>query len=454
MIVFSSLEFIFRFLPVFLIIYYLTPAGLRDIPLLLGSVFVYAVAEPKMVFVLLAAVFANAFFGYLISESDPSEQIRRRYFLVWSVLLNVGLLTACKVLALKSTQFVLPLGISFYIFKMISYQADLYTGKITEKTGLLKTAAYFTMFPQVTQGPIMRYSQGGFDGKNGRRCPAQGIENGLVFFVIGLALKLLLADRIGILFHEITKIGYESISTPLAWMGAYAYSFQLYYDFWGYSLMAAGLGLMLGFPFIRNFDHPYCASGVADFYRRWHQTLGQWFRDYVYIPLGGSRNGVPRTILSLFVVWVLTGLWHGGTMNFVIWGLVLFVLIVWEKFALKQLMKMVPAVGRFHVWVFIPLTWVVFAIPDLKDLAMYFTRLFPFFGTGVAVQNTDFIPYLKTYAPYLAAGVLLAATPLPYGILVKNRKNPLVLLLLTVLFWICVYRMSVSSGNAFMYFSF
>ncbi len=454
MIVFSSLEFIFRFLPVFLVIYYLTPARYRDVPLLLGSIFVYAVTEPKMVFLLLAAVFVNVLFGQLIAESDPSEQIRRRYILLWSILLNAGLLVFCKVLALKDSRFLLPLGISFYIFKMISYQADIYRGEIAKTPGLLKPAAYFTMFPQITQGPIMRYSEGGFNTKEGRRCPAQGIENGLVFFIIGLSFKLLLADRIGILFNEITKIGYESISTPLAWMGAYAYSFQLYFDFWGYSLMAAGLGLMLGFPFILNFDHPYCASGVADFYRRWHRTLGQWFRDYVYIPLGGSRRGALRTVFSLFVVWILTGLWHGGTLNFVIWGLLLFALIVWEKFAVRQLMKAFPFIGRFHVWFFIPLTWVVFAISDLKELGVYFTRLFPFFGEGIAVQKLDFLPYLKTFWPYFLAAFVFAAFPHPYRLLVRGRKSLPVLLLLTALFWVCVYYMSISSGNAFMYFSF
>ena len=577
MIVFSGTEFIFRFLPVFLVVYYLTPARHRDITLLLGSIFVYATVDIRYLLLLLALTAINYYLGERIladrsgapaaaqservqTESEQLERVRElfrngirsevsadpsprelktspafapehetadggttgeiifhdifaeeeaagkerekeafaeakahlmeslaakekkkpaaekpaerkrpeksetgnapaaqlagRTALLLAVAIDVASLILCKYLALNVQSFIQPLGMSFYIFKMISYQADLYRGVITHRPGFVRTAAYFTMFPQITQGPIMRYGEGEFDSEKPRRVSAFSIENGVVFFVIGLSFKVLLADRLGILWNEIAKIGYESISTPLAWMGAFCYSFQLYFDFWGYSLMAGGLGLMLGFPFIMNFRHPYLADGIADFYRRWHLTLGNWFRDYVYIPMGGSRKGALRTILNLLIVWGLTGLWHGGTLNFIIWGLVLGILIILEKFLLKGAMRAHPAIGHFHVWFFIPLTWVIFAIDDLKDLGMYFTRLFPFFGTGVAVNHLDFWPYLKLYLPYFAVAALLSAMSQIFIRTVRNRRNPIVLLLLLILFWVCVYYMVTTAGNAFMYFSF
>ena len=447
MVVFSSLEFLFRFLPVFLIVYYVTPARHREAVLFLGSIFFYAVGEPRFVLLLLALTVIN----YVLGDSLFFRKKKR--LLAGVVLLDLAVLALCKALALTVSASLLPLGLSFYIFKMVSYQADLYRGEIRNRPTFLKAAAYFTMFPQVTQGPIMRYSSGKFDEAGPRRCSLVRFEDGLVFLTLGLAMKVLLADRIGILWNEISKIGYESISTPLAWMGAFGYTFQLYFDFWGYSLMAAGVGLMLGFPFVLNFDHPYTANGVADFYRRWHVTLGAWFRDYLYIPLGGSRRGVFRTVVNLLIVWAVTGLWHGGTVNFLIWGVALGVLIVWEKFVLRGAMRRFPLIGRLHVWLLIPLTWVVFAIPDLAQLRMYFTRLFPFFGTGVAVNQGDFLKYLATYWPFFLLSAALCHPALYRGI-VRGRRNPLVLLLLTALFAVSMYFAANSAGNAFLYFSF
>ena len=236
-------------------------------------------------------------------------------------------------------------------------------------------------------------------------------------------------------------------------MGAVGYSLRLYMDFWGYSLMAAGIGLMLGFHFVVNFLHPYWACGVADFYRRWHATLGAWFRDYVYIPLGGSRKGNLRTIFNLLVVWLLTGLWHGITPNFVLWGGVLAILIIWEKFVVDGLISSFPIIGHLHVWFFIPLTWVIFAIPDLKDLRIYFERLFPFFGSGVNVNTGDFMKQAVVYWPLLLVSLLLC-TPHWYRLIVKNRTKPPVIIILTAVFWICVYRIVISASNPFMYFSF
>ncbi|MBQ9511966.1 MAG: MBOAT family protein [Oscillospiraceae bacterium] len=440
MVVFSGLGFLFRFLPVFLLAYYLTPARHRYVTLFLGSVVFYASGDFQLVWLLLALVVVN----FLLAGFGKTGQILM-------IILNVGALAIAKVCALFWAGAYLPLGMSFYIFKMISFQADLMTGRITKRPSFFQTAAYFTMFPQVTQGPIMRYTEGAFSAE--RRVQISDVDEGLTLLCMGMVLKVLLADRIGILWNEIVKIGFESVSTPLAWLGAFGYSFQLYFDFWGYSLMAAGLAMMLGFPFILNFEHPYSADGIADFYRRWHMTLGQFFRDYVYIPLGGSREGSGRTIWNLFIVWALTGIWHGGTLNFVLWGMVLFLLIVYEKYVAAGWMERFKWLGHVHVWIFIPLTWVIFAISDLGDLGIYFARLFPFFGIGAAVNPEDIVKYGSIYWPYLAVAVTLCI-PRVGGALLRFRKRLWMKLILIALFWVAVYYAAISGSNAFMYFSF
>lgn len=454
MIVFSGLEFIFRFLPVFLLAFYLTPVQYRDAVLFLGSVLFYGTGEPHFVALLLALILWNWWAGGRIAAGKF-----RKFFFVFSVLLNVGALIVCKLLAVRVSSTLLPLGMSFYIFKMVSYLADLYQGRLKKSPKFISAAAYFSMFPQITQGPIMRYAEGGFSGERNaqgaliRRYSWERFEDGVMSFAAGAAMKVLLADRIAILWNELSKIGYESISTPLAWMGAYGYSFRLYYDFWAYSLMAAGLGMMLGFPFIRNFSHPYAAGSVSQFYRDWHRTLGAWFRDYVYFPLGGSRCKPGRQFLNLMTVWLLTGFWHGGTLNFLLWGGGLGLLIVWEKLVLRGVMKKIPLLGRFHVLVLIPLSWVLFAISDLKELAVYFSRLFPFFGESGNVAAGDAVRYMKVYWPLFAASALLAV-PAVSNLALRVRKSLPARIALCAAFWYAVYYMANSGSNPFLYFQF
>ena len=463
MVNFSGLEFIFRFLPVFLIIYWIIPSRYRDALLFAGSLVFYAFGAKLFVILLFLLVLVNYVLGEMVwVMPGRRRKVQQRQMLVTIVTVDVIVLIVFKILALKVKASLLPLGLSFYIFKMISYQADLYLGRMRRRPSFMQAAAYFTMFPQIAQGPIMRFSQGWIDKPTNvrrqtvyieRSVSLAKVEDGICFFAMGLGMKILIADRLGILWNEIIKIGFESISTPLAWLGAVGYSLELYFDFWGYSLMAAGIGLMLGFRFVQNFIHPYAACGIADFYRRWHATLGSWFRDYVYIPLGGSRCGTFAVIRNLMIVWLLTGFWHGGTLNFVIWGLVLGLLIVWEKFVVKGLIRRVPLIGHLHVIVLIPLTWVIFAISDLKELGIYFTRLFPFFGTGTAVNPGDFAKYMGIYWPFLTAGILLCV-PVFYNLVIWKRRNPIVIALLAVVFWCSVYYSSISAGNPFMYFSF
>ena len=456
MVNFSDLNFIFRFLPVFLIVYYVTPTKFRTWTLLLGSLLFYAVGDLRMFPALFVAVVVNFFF----SKAQFAE--KSKSLLLFIVAIDAGMLLEFKILGQFVDSALLPVGISFYIFKMIAYQMDVYSGKIKEDASFLGVATYFCMFPQIVSGPIMRYEKfldNPMLEDNGKKITllqiAEKIEDGLRYFVVGLAMKVLLADHLSMLWKDIGTIGYESISTPLAWLGAVTYTLELYYDFWGYSLMAAGIGVMLGFPFITNFDQPYASGSVSEFYRRWHATLGSWFRDYIYFPLGGSRKGDFRTVINLFVVWLITGIWHGITPNFIIWGMSLFVIIVVERFIIfKKLPKILgKIIGKINVLILIPLTWVAFAISDLDMLLVYFTRLFPFFGQGIAVNENDFSKNIGVYWMILLPSLILLI-PNIYEGWVNSRRKVIYTIIWIVMFWACIYSLSGTAGNPFMYFRF
>lgn len=458
MVSFSSLEFLFRFLPIFLIIYFVMPAKYKEMTLLVGSLVFYAVGEPVFFPVLIAATFVNYGIGMQIWKlregfSPHKWQLgRSKRYMIQAVILDVAVLAVFKGLAVFVNNTWLPLGISFYIFKMISFQVDMFRGKIRNKPRFQYVALYFTMFPQVVSGPIMRYNEGEFDLE--RTCGIEQFEDGLKYFIAGLGMKVLLADRLAILWKDLQMIGFQSISTLLAWMGSFGYSLQLYFDFWGYSLMASGIMVMLGFDFIENFHHPYAAKSISEFYRRWHMTLGSWFKDYVYIPLGGSRCGKKRLIFNLALVWLLTGIWHGNGMNYIVWGAALGLLIILEKLLYGKYLQKIPALGNIYVWVCIPLTWIVFAITDLKQLGIYFRRLFPFAGGGgMAVDQQDIIRYGKNYWCYFLVGILLCI-PQVTGFLEKHKKNPIVVLLFVAVFWMSIYFLTSNAGNPFMYLKF
>ena len=453
MVNFSDLNFIFRFLPVFLVAFYLTPVRFRTWTLLFGSLLFYAVGDLRMFPALLAAVIVN----FLFAKAQFGEKSKSLLFFVLAI--DAGMLIEFKILGQYVDKSLLPIGISFYIFKMISYQMDVYRGKVEKDASFVDVAAYFCMFPQVVSGPIMRFDKylenTALREKTSLGRIAESIEDGLRFFVAGLAMKVLLADHLAMLWKDIGTIGYESISTPLAWLGAVTYSLELYFDFWGYSLMAAGIGVMIGFPFITNFDHPYGSGSVSEFYRRWHATLGSWFRDYIYIPLGGSRKGEARTVFNLLVVWLVTSFWHGITLNFIIWGLSLCFLIICERlFVLKKLPAPLSRfVGRVNVLILIPLTWVVFAISDFDMLGIYFSRLFPFAGSGIAVNQGDFLKNIGIYWTILLPSLLLLI-PKVYDFWVNRRNRWIFNILWIILFWACIYSLAGAAGNPFMYYKF
>ena len=452
---FSDLNFIFRLLPIFLIIYYIMPASLRKWALLLGSLGFYYLNEPRLILVLVVMSVINLLFAKLIKRTTSKVP------LAIIVVLNVSVLGLFKFSKLAGLSLIIPLGLSYYIFKMISYQVDLYSGKI-EEVSFIKATDYFLMFPQIISGPIARFS---YVENNPMWLKAEGakkerlfkiltqIEEGLKLMACGLFMKTIIADHLAVLWSDIKVIGYESISTPLAWLGAYAYSLNLYFDFWGYSLMAAGIGVMLGFPFIRNFNQPYLSSSISEFYRRWHSTLGEWFKDYVYFPLGGSRKGKGRTAINIFIVWLLTGIWHGYTANFFVWSMSICIIILFEKFVLSRSPKLLAIIGHINVLVIIPITWVVFAIHSLSSLRVYLLRMFPVIDVSVAVNKNDIYYYLSDYWLYLLLGIVFTIPALT-GFYKKHKDNILVVLCIFVMFFISIFSLSNSAGNPFMYLRF
>ncbi len=451
---FSDLFFLFRFLPVFLIIYYAVPAGYRMLVLLAGSLFFYGYGDLRHIFLLIVSMGVNiALAGWMYRKRETVEGKGDRRILFLILALDAGLLAGFKAWNAFEPGSPLPLGLSFYTFKMISFQIDLYRGVMQKKPRVLETAVYFTLFPQIASGPIMRYRSGLIAGLK-REGRWMSLEQGLGWFAIGLATKVLLADRLDILWKDIQGIGFESISTALAWLGAFGYSMYLYFDFWGYSLMAAGIGIMLGLPWIQNFDAPYASRSVGEFWRRWHMTLGSFFRDYLYIPLGGSRGGEVKTMRNLLIVWLVTGIWHGGSRNFLLWGLMLFLLIMIERLWLGKVFTKIPVLGHLWVLAVIPITWIFFAITDLEQLIVYLGRMFPVIGgEGIAVNPRDIWKYLELYGKYLAAGVIWCI-PAVFRFYETHRRNLLILILTAVLFWISVYCIVSMGNNPFVYLMF
>lgn len=470
--VFSSIAFIMYFMPVFFLVYYILPASYKNAWLFLASLgfYYYGVrGNPGYLLLMIMSVVVNFVAGKLI-EAQKTKRARKAWLVV-GIVYDLGWLILFKYLGflienlnalfgamhvkvqLETWNLILPIGISFYTFQIISYLVDVYRRETKAEKSLVSLGTYLCMFPQLIAGPIVNYHLIQ-EQLHKRKHSMEKVESGLKVFALGLAYKVLLANRVGHLWTEVTAIGYESISTPLAWMSIVAYSLQLYFDFYGYSLMAIGLGRMMGFDFPQNFNNPYMAVSMTDFWRRWHMTLGGWFREYVYIPLGGNRGGFAKTVRNMFVVWLLTGLWHGASWNFVLWGLLLFVLLFVEKAGLGKVLEQHKALGHIYMILWIPLSWLVFVITDLSQLGIYLQKLFPFFGsTGTVLFQGDYLKYGKTYGVYLVLGILFA-TGVQEKLLKKNKNRLWVILLLLALFWASVYCMYLGMDDPFLYFRF
>lgn len=449
--VFSSFEFLFRFLPAFLIIYFITPKKFRNAVLFLGSIAFYTYGEAQYVLLLLASVTVN----YVIARSmyktpEDGRGRRQAVLLVLALCYDFGMLFFFKYSGLTTK---LPLGISFYTFQIAAYVIDVYRGIVPAEKSYVNLGTYLTMFPQLIAGPIVNYTEVSSCLKR-RTVTARDFESGVRILVIGLGSKVIIADRVGMLWNNVQTIGFNSISTPLAWLGAVAYSMELYFDFAGYSMMAVGLGKMLGFQIPVNFRFPYISKSVTEFWRRWHITLGRWFRDYVYIPLGGSRKGRLRTMFNLFAVWTLTALWHGAGYNFLIWGGMLLGALFLEKLFLLPFLQKSKVIGHVYLLLFVPVTWMAFTITDIHQLGIYLTRMFPFVNAHTGMVNSmDYIKYLKDYDSLLAMGVLFA-TSVPAVIYGRIKRGMLGTLAIAVIFALSMYYLAVSANNPFLYFNF
>lgn len=455
---FSSLLFIFQFIPIFFIIYYLIPERFRNLLLFLASLFFYAWGEPKFVVLILISILINYIAGRLIERNDSNEKIRM-LILILSIIYNVGTLIFFKYInfiienvnhiiqgQITPLNIVLPLGISFYTFQIMSYTIDVYKRVTKAEKSYINLGAYLCMFPQLIAGPIVVYTQVA-EGLKKRSYTLKNIEEGLKIFVLGLGSKVLIANNVGGLWNDLEQIGYANMSTPLAWLGILSFALQIYFDFNGYSLMAIGLGKMLGFEFPQNFNYPYISRSVTEFWRRWHITLSGWFREYLYIPLGGNRKGKARTYFNLFVVWSVTGLWHGASWNFVFWGIYFFLLLSIEKLFLKKWLDKSQVFSRIYTILAILISWMIFAITRLEDMKIYLSKLFIFSG------KEDWIYYLRNYGIILVIGILFS-TPFLKKWYEKQKNKAIGILLLTGIFLLSLAYLVDAAYNPFLYFRF
>lgn len=407
---FSSLNFLFVFLPLILAVYYIAPRKLRNGLLFVFSLIFYAWGEPAYVVLMIFSTFMDYFLGWMVDKHRGTSKAKAA--LIFSMVVNVLLLGTFKysdfilanVNALLGTSFPLPhlplpIGISFYTFQTMSYTIDVYRGDAKMQKNIISFGTYVAMFPQLVAGPIVRYSTVD-EQLNFRRETPDMFADGIQRFVTGLGKKVLLANNIGMVWTQISALPSAEMSVLGAWLGIIAYAFQIYFDFSGYSDMAIGLGKMLGFTFLENFDYPYISRSITEFWRRWHISLGTWFREYVYIPLGGNRSGLGMQLRNIAVVWLLTGIWHGASWNFVVWGVYYCVLLILEKVFLLKWLKKAPAfVSHLYTMLLVLFSWVIFAFDDLSMGVVYLSQMFgvrvPFANnTAVFALNSNLLMLL------------------------------------------------------------
>lgn len=465
--VFSSAIFVFLFLPLVLLCYFLSPRKLKNYVLLFFSLVFYIFGGPKFLLVLLAVVLIDYVGAILIHKTN-----KKKLFLILTITCNILVLVYFKytgfflenvnsIFGLKITipKIVLPIGISFYTFQAMSYVIDVYRNKVKLQKNFLTLLLYVSLFPQLVAGPIVRYETIE-DELNNRKETFNDVSEGIKRFILGLAKKVIIANQMGLLADTI--FGLNELSTPVAILGGIAYMFQIYFDFSAYSDMAIGLGRIFGFKFLENFNFPYISKSITEFWRRWHISLSTWFRDYIYIPLGGNRKGIKRQIINMLIVWLLTGFWHGAEWNFVLWGLYYFIFLVLEKFVLNKFLDKLPNVLK-HVYaiVVIYFGWILFRCDSMELLKHYFNALFSF--NFSAMSFNEILIYLESYYVYFILAIIFS-TPVYYKLVekissVKNKKLKLVLdiihyLGLIVIFIITIMFLAYSSYNPFIYFRF
>lgn len=485
--IFSSLLFLFRFLPLMLSVYFAVPKGWRNAVLFLGSLIFYAWGEPVYVVLMLFSTAVDYTHGRIIENARAAGRERlARAALISSVAINLGLLGVFKYtdfligtvnrltgLAIPATGLPLPIGISFYTFQTMSYSIDVFRGQAKAQRNILDFGAYVAMFPQLIAGPIVRYQTVAQEMNHRRESPELFAE-GISLFLAGMGKKVLLANQIGLLWDTVSAMPVSELAAGTAWLGAVAFGFQIYFDFSGYSDMARGLGLMFGFHFPLNFDYPYISRSITEFWRRWHISLGTWFREYVYIPLGGNRRGRIRQLYNIFIVWTLTGIWHGASWNFLLWGLYFGVLLMLEKMFLIEWQKRWPAAaGWLYTTVLVCVSWVIFASVDGAGGIGYLQAMFGlgaadgggfdvFFARPFADSSTRYL--LRNYSVLLLA-CAAGSTPLPGRLLRKGKEwflgagrefwwQLLWSVTAAFLFLLCTAYLVDATYNPFLYFRF
>lgn len=465
-LLFSSLPFLYYFLPAVLLLYFIAPKALKNTVLLLSSLIFYAWGEPKYVFLMIATIF----FGYLLGILTEKARTKRlsRFFLALAVIIDLGALGFFKYanffidnfskatgIEASALNIALPIGISFYTFQILSYNIDVYRGTVAAQKNPIDLGAYITMFPQLIAGPIVRYS----DIAPELKCRSHSLEKfslGARRFTIGLAKKVILANSLGEFCAA--KNASPAPSAAFCWAAAVAFSLQIYFDFSGYSDMAIGLGEIFGFHFSENFNYPYISKSVTEFWRRWHISLGTWFRDYVYIPMGGNRVSKPRWFFNIFTVWFLTGFWHGASWNFIVWGLFFAVLLVFEKLGLLKLLKKGKVLPHIYVLFAVLISFVIF---DADSMGEAVKNLCGMFSLSGGFLGAEALYYIKSYfVVFLLAAI--GSTPLPKKLYNKfaatgfGEKALYVLEPLTLIALLLTVTAFLTDGsfNPFLYFRF
>ena len=474
-VVFSSLLFLFFFLPATLLLYYSSPRKLKNIVLLAVSLLFYAWGEPIYIVLMIFSALTDYIHGRVIGRFRSTRPLYAKLGLVSSLILNIGLLSFFKYAdfllenlnVILSTEFQtldlpLPIGISFYTFQTMSYAIDVYRGKIEPQKNIISFALYVSLFPQLIAGPIVRYERIEQELLH-RKFQLNQFADGARIFVIGLGKKVFIANSMGQLFSSVESQSLSEVAVLSAWLGIIAFAFQIYFDFSGYSDMAIGLGKMFGFSFPKNFNYPYIARSATEFWRRWHMTLGAWFRDYVYIPLGGNRKGKFVLYRNLFIVWGLTGLWHGASWNFVVWGLYFGVLLGIERaFLLRWLQKLPAFIQHLYLLIAVLFSWVLFVFEDIQEGVHYAKVML-----GIESNpwmDTEFLYQLTTNGVLVVIASVLS-TPLfvhlwkrliNRSVVLQNEwmRVGMQLVFFTVILLLCTAYLVDDAFNPFLYFRF
>lgn len=458
--VFSSLTFLFVFLPIVISIYFAAPSKFKNLVLFISSLIFYAWGEPVYILLMIFSTIVDYINGILVDKYSHDKN-KSKKFVIISVIINLSLLCIFKYadfIILTINGFIgtdipllklpLPIGISFYTFQTMSYTIDVYRKEAPVQRNIISLGAYVSLFPQLIAGPIVRY-QTIAEQINTRKETLDKFGEGVSRFLIGLGKKVLIANNIGMLWNIIQSSSINNLSVLSLWFGISAFSLQIYFDFSGYSDMAIGLGKMFGFDFLENFNYPYISQSITEFWRRWHISLGSWFKDYVYIPLGGNKKGKFKTYRNLFIVWFLTGLWHGASWNFVIWGLYFGVIITLEKIFLINILKKAPKFFR-HLYTILILfiSWVFFNFEEMSEGIEYLKGMFGF--KELPIIDVNFLYYLTNYAVVFIVGII-CATPIAKKF-IKNKT--IYALILFVIYFLSIAYLVDSSFNPFLYFRF